>query len=354
MSSWLSSLESRGARLEAEHVRDFGDPRAELVAARDAAVVVDLSHNALVSISGDDATVFLHAQLTNDVKALSEGAAQWTGWCTAKGRLLAAMLLMRMPSVHETHPVERYLAMLPAEIAPGILKRLSMYVLRAKVKLEDASGGFVRMGLAGPAASEILARHFGQVPHALRLIERDGAWCVPLDAERFVLLVAPEGASRLWDALSAQARPAGSEAWEWRSIHAGIPSVVTATQEAFVPQMANFDLIGAVSFRKGCYPGQEIVARTHYRGGLKRRMAVVHLDAAARPVAGESIFSTGFGEQAAGTVVNAAAAPGGGYDALVVAQIEALDRDDLRYGSPAGPALKVVSRPDREPTEAAS
>src|SRR6185437_14813866 len=161
-----------------------------------------------------------------------------------------------------------------------------------------------------------------------------GATCISIDAERFVTLVPMEQAPALWDALAQNARPAGPDAWGWSLIQAGIPTVVAATQEAFVPQMANLDLVGGVSFRKGCYPGQEIVARTQYRGILKRRMARVHLAGDARPLEGESVYSAAFGEQAAGTVANVAAAPGGGFDALVVAQIESLEGGELRWKSP--------------------
>ena len=124
-----------------------------------------------------------------------------------------------------------------------------------------------------------------------------------------------------------------------------MPIITAATQEAFVPQMANFELVGGVSFKKGCYPGQEIVARMQYRGGLKRRMAIAHIDGAERPKPGESVYSAAFGDQAAGTIVNAAPAPEGGFDALVVAQIESLERGDLRWKSPDGPGLEVRSHP---------
>jgi folate-binding protein YgfZ len=312
---------------------------SELAAARDAAIVADLSHNALIAASGDDAGPFLHAQLTNDVQALENGAAQWTGWCSPKGRLLASFLLVRR--------ADRYLLLLPAEIAPAIQKRLSMFVLRSKVKLEDVSGALARIGVAGPRAAESIARQFGEAPAPLRAVDgEDGAFAIGLDANRFVVFAPAERAASIRQALAASAVPAGADAWEWASIRAGIPTVVAATQEAFVPQMANFDLIGAVSFHKGCYPGQEIVARAQYRGGIKRRMALAHLAGGAAPSAGESVYSEGFGDQAAGTIANAAPSPDGGYDALVVAQLESLERDDLHWKSLQGPALKILSRPE--------
>ena len=338
MSSWLQFLEGRGARANAGRVADFGDAKAELAAARDATIVADLSHNALIEVTGDDAASFLHGQLTNDVEALTVGGAQWTGWCSPKGRLIASFLLVRLPG--------RFLLMLPAEIAATTSKRLSMFVLRSKVKIADASGSLERIGVAGTQAREQVAAVLGDAPAPLRAIERDGAIGVALDATRFVLFAPDARAQQIWLALSRSATPAGADAWEWTSIRAGMPTVVAATQEAFVPQMANFDLIGAVSFQKGCYPGQEIVARTHYRGGLKRRMAIAHFDPDAHPAPGESLFSPAFGDQAAGVVANAAPSPEGGFDALVVAQIESLEGDDLRWKSPEGPRIRIVSRPN--------
>lgn len=337
MSSWLSFLASRGARLTAASVADFGEPAAEIAAALQGTILVDLSHNALLSIAGDDAAAFLHAQLTNDVQSLPVGAAQWNGWCTAKGRLLATFLLVRRE--------DGFLLMLPAEIAPGVTKRLAMFVLRSKVKIADISPQQVRMGFAGKSAGVIAARHFGHTPDPMRSVDKDGAACIALDGERFVILAPAEPAPHLWDALSQNARQAGADAWELSLIHAGIPTVTAATQEQFVPQMANFELLGGVSFKKGCYPGQEIVARMQYRGGLKKRMARVHIGGDARPVPGQDVYSAAFGDQSAGTLVNVAPSPEGGFDALVVAQLDALARGDLRWNSPQGAPLEIRAQP---------
>ena len=338
MSSWLQFLEGRGARITGAQAADFGDGAAEIAAARDATIVADLSHHALLDVSGADAGAFLQAQLTNDVHELADDSAHWSGWCSPKGRLVASFLLVRLP--------ERFLLLLSADIAEGVRKRLGMYVLRSKVKIEDASAAYARIGLAGGQAAALVAKQAGRAPDPLRVVRSEGLVTVALDARRFVVLAAPERAPTVWQAFAAGAREAGRGAWDWTSVRAGIPTVVAATQEAFVPQMANFDLIGAVSFRKGCYPGQEIVARTHYRGGLKRRMAIAHVPGDAAPAPGENVYSPAFGaEQAAGIIANAAPAPGGGFDALVVAQIESLERDDLRWQSLQGPELRILSRP---------
>ena len=277
--------------------------------------VAALPHNAVLAISGDDAAAFLHAQFTNDVAALAPGAAQWNGWCSPKGRLLATFLLVR----RETD----YLLMLPAEIAEPVAKRLRMFVLRSKVKIEDITAKIERYGVAGPGAAAIVEPL------------RDRAAVAQVDARRFVVLA---------DAPMLEPT-AGESAWDASLVQAGIPIVVAATQDAFVPQMANFELVGGVNFKKGCYPGQEIVARTQYRGILKRRMALAHLDTAEAPQPGDSLYSSAFGEQAAGQVANAAPAPQGGFDALVVAQVESLKRGDLRWRAPDGPALEMRELP---------
>jgi folate-binding protein YgfZ len=299
-------------------------------------LVADLSHNALLGVTGDDAAAFLHAQFTNDVQALAVGEAQWNGWCSAKGRLLATFLLLR--------EARGFLLMLPAEIAPGVAKRLGMFVLRSKVKIEDVSELHSRIGIAGPGAAALVAQYWRGVPEPMRSVQKDGATCVALEAGRFVAFV-PAAAPAFRELLSSAGERAAADAWEWTSIQAGVPTIVAATQEAFVPQMANFELVGGVSFKKGCYPGQEIVARMQYRGGLKRRMALGHVEGDERPLPGQSVYSGAFADQAAGTIVNAAPAPGGGFDALVVAQLEALARRDLRWKAPDGPPVEIRGHP---------
>jgi folate-binding protein YgfZ len=277
-------------------------------------VLVDLPDNALIAVTGDDATTFLQGQLTNDVAALKVGEAQWTGWCSPKGRLIASFLLVKR--------ADGYLAMLPAELAPAIAKKLSMYVLRSKVKIADVSAQYERAGLVGAGRPDLGSIEVGRNVH---------------------VAIEPAAGSRL-ALLRSASTPGTIQDWTLALIHAGIPTVVAATQDEFVPQMANFDLIGAVSFRKGCYTGQEIVARTQYRGILKKRMAIAHVDGA-MPAPGQSVYSAAFGEQSAGTVANVAPAPGGGYDLLVVAQIEGLREGNLRLGSPDGAPLAIRSHP---------
>ena len=272
----------------------------------------------MLRVTGDDAAAFLHAQFTNDVQALSVDAAQLNGWCTPKGRLVATFLLVRRK--------DEFLVILPAEIAAPIAKRLAMFVLRSRVKIADVSTEYARRGLIDA----------GDAPPPMRVEDRSGAIVVGLGDARALMLAAPA---------NAPAPNAEADAWELASIRAGVPTVTAATQEAFVPQMANFELLGGVSFKKGCYPGQEIVARMQYRGGLKRRMARAHIAGTERPQPGDHVYSTAFGDQSAGIIVNAAPAPEGGFDVLVVAQIESLERRDLRWKAPDGAPLDIREHP---------
>jgi len=277
-----------------------------------------LTRYGLLAVTGADARDFLHAQLTNDIEQLGADRAALAGWCTAKGRLLATFLVIPSP--------DGFLLQVARDLAPLVTKRLSMFVLRSKVKIADAGARYDRYGIAGPGAAD----------RARAVAQGEGALAVQIGPDLSVALVPPGG--------PRPAPLASPEAWTLALIHAGIPTVVAATQEEFVPQMANFDLIGGVSFRKGCYTGQEIVARTQYRGILKKRMALAHVEGAA-PAPGQSVYSAAFGDQSAGKVVNAAAAPGGGYDFLVVAQIESLRDGDLRLGSPDGAPIAIRSYP---------
>ena len=333
---WQHFLASQGAHIAAGSVTSFGEAAAESAAARDGTVLCDLSHLGLILASGADAPAFLQGQFTNDVAALPDDGVQRNGWCSPKGRLLATFLLWKAR--------QGYLLQMPQALVAPVLKRLSMFVLRSKVTLADASGDWVRMGLAGARAEALAGEICGAaLPAPMASWHGDGMRVIRLDAARFEVVAAPAAAQALWKTLAPHSTRAGAAVWDWLDIRAGIPTVLPATQDAFVPQMANFELIGGVSFKKGCYPGQEIVARTQYRGILKRRMGQAHGDAAAQP--GDKVYSAAFGDQAVGEIANAAAAPEGGFDMLVVAQIESMTGGALRLGAPDGPPLAVTALP---------
>jgi folate-binding protein YgfZ len=293
-----------------------------------------LTHAGLIRARGADAASFLHGQLTQDFAKLDGTQARLAGFCSAKGRLLASFVGWKAEE-------QDVLLACHASVLPATLKRLSMFVLRAQCKLSDASGEVAMWGLAGAPARELL----GEVAVWGKKDVAGGA---------VVRLPDATGVTRaLWAA--TQPPPAAPElpldTWRWLAVHSGIPVIEAATAEQFVPQMVNFELVGGVNFQKGCYPGQEIVARSQYRGTAKRRMFLFDIDAPAQ--AGQEVFHSDDPGQPAGMVVNAAARPGAaGTSALVEVKLAALASGRLHLGSPEGPALAPCPLPYDVPMDA--
>jgi folate-binding protein YgfZ len=299
-----------------------GDPSMQ-------SVLCDLTPLAVLDVGGEDAAKFLQGQLSNDLDALAPGLAQYTSYNSPKGRMLANFVLWREAS--------RYRALLPADIAAPVKKRLSMYVLRSKVTIADASGDTARFGIGGENASRAIAAALGVAPAALATGTSGSATVLALPGPRYVVIAPAADGASLRERLAAHAQPAPFDVWRWLTIRAGVPVVTAATQDQFVAQAANWDLLGGISFRKGCYTGQEIIARMQYLGRLKERLYRFH---SGEPVAaGARLYSVAFGDQPAGTVVDAAPAPSGGHDLLAVVQIAAVDAGDLRIGAPDGAQL---------------
>lgn len=296
----------------------------------------DLSHLGLLQLGGADAYTFLQGQVTNDVKQLSaSNTAHYSGYCTPKGRLLALFLAF-------SHHDQIYLQM-PAELTAAVAKRLKMYVMRSKVEIQDASESTIKLGLSGPKASELLNSFFSKVPQAdyeLVALENGAVLKLPSKHGRFEIFTDVSNAQKLWSTLSSQVTVADAAHWEWLEIQAGVPDVVTATQEEFVPQMLNLDLIGGINFKKGCYTGQEIVARTHYLGSIKRRTYLAHVNHPIAPKAGDNILNAA--NELIGKVVRSAASPNGGYDLLAEIRCENINTTQLLLD---GSALEIQQLP---------
>jgi len=291
----------------------------------------------LVRFSGDDAQTFLHAQLSCDVATLTQGASTYGAYCTPKGRALASFLLWRSG--------EGYFMQLPSSLREPIQKQLTKFILRAKVKVANVTDDFALIGVAGPEASALVLKATGLAPNTANSVEHaSGITVIRLDEDRYEIAVPRNKAAAVMETIAAGAEKTRPESWDLLDIRAGIPVITPATQEAFVPQMVNLDVIGGVSFDKGCYPGQEIVARMHYRGTLKQRMYLAHVDGPEQPQPGEKVYSAAFGEQACGTIVNATQSPAGGFDALAVIQT-ASRKDGVHWKSQDGPALQFLPLP---------
>lgn len=310
-----------------------------LAAARDAAVVCDLTPLSVLAVSGADAEPFLQGQLSCDVKALAPRACAYGSFNSPKGRMLANFVLWREPAESGG-----FALLLPDDLAEAVAKRLRMYVLRSKVAITDVSAATRRFGLGGPAAASALRALTDAVPAPFETRRIDAATVLALPGPRFVLVAPLPSADALRARLAGVAMAAAFAVWRWLTIRAGVPVISAATQDMFVAQAANWDLLGGIDFRKGCYTGQEIIARTHYLGRLKERTLAFHADTP-EAAPGDRVYSRAFDDQACGTVVNAAPAPGGGCDLLVVLQLAAAERGDARLRSPNGPALVPLALP---------
>ena len=303
-------------------------------------MLVGLTQFGLLEFSGADAQGFLHAQLSCDVRSLEPGHARYGSYNTPKGRMLASFLLWRTASA--------FYMQLARDLRESIRKRLSMYILRSQVRVADVTDEYAMLGIAGEQWEAVLGPLFERIPAApLTLAAAQDATLLRLDASRLEIITSPSRARELGDQIGRSVEPADAAAWDWLDIRAGIPFITGPTQEQFVPQMANLDLIGGVSFNKGCYPGQEIVARMHYLGRLKQRMYLANVPSAAAPQPGDKVFSAKLGDQASGTIVNSAPAPGGGHDVLAVIQIESAQSEPLHWQSRDGPTLKLMDLPYR-------
>ncbi|NML63502.1 folate-binding protein YgfZ [Massilia sp. RP-1-19] len=298
----------------------------------------------LIAVTGDDAASFLHGQLTNDVEHLGNAEARLAAYCSPKGRMLASFLMWRN--------AESVFLQVPSELRAALQKRLSMFVLRAKARLSDVSAdtaNSVTLGIGGANGQAALQQVLGALPaapytridHALGTVIR---LADAFGAPRYQWLSSPETARELLPTLRSTLAFGGSDAWRLSEIHAGIPQITLKTQEQFVPQMVNYELIGGVNFKKGCYPGQEIVARSQYLGKLKRRTALASIDSI-DAAAGDEVFDVADPDQPCGMIVNAAPNGVGGVDALVELKLAALEQGEIRLGSASGAPLRFKPMP---------
>lgn len=291
--------------------------------------VCALEHLGVIRVHGEDAAKFIHGQLTNDFLLLDTAHARLAAFCSSKGRMQASFIAFKTAS-------DEILLICSKDLLPATLKRLSMFVMRAKAKLVDASVDYSLFGLAGPSTLSNQA-----VAHEPWLrFEAAGGYAItlyPAGAVSRQLLVLPNGV------IAPNGPDLATDLWAWGEIHSGIATVAQPTFEAFVPQMLNYESVGGVNFKKGCYPGQEVVARSQFRGTLKRRAFIVRSQGPM--AAGDEIFASDDDTQPVGLVVQTAKSPHGGWDAIVSMQISAAAGATLHLGTATRADLHVLPLP---------
>ena len=285
-------------------------------------VLCDLSHLGLLEISGADAVTFLQGQVTNDVKLLAGTNAHYTAYCNPKGRMLALFLAF----AHYDH----LHLQLNRDLLEPIMKRLKMYVMRSKVEIKDVSDSIIKFGVNGSHATSILALIFSNIPNQdYELVSLDNGAILKLPSVnndgRFEIFTDAINAPLVWDALKNNCKVVKKPYWDWLEIQVGIPDITLATQEQFVPQMLNLDSLNGINFKKGCYTGQEIVARTHYLGTVKRRTYLTEIALEAKP--GDKVSDATQNE--VGQIVRVAPNLTGSFDVLAELRIDAVAAGEL-------------------------
>ena len=279
-------------------------------------MLFDLSDQGLIKVSGEDAESFLQNQLTNDIRNVTETTHQASAWCSPKGRIIANFqIFMRDDS---------YFLTVSADLIEHVIKKLRMYVMMSKVTVEDVSESVIHFGYVGDLKTII-----GDVPNTpnqtiqynnlsiLRLADNEPRYEIFGDISNI------SDAKQLWDQCATDAIAVNNNGWNYLNIAAGIPSINEASSEAWIPQMVNYIAIGGVDFKKGCYPGQEVVARLNYLGKTKRRMYRLKISTKQLPAIGDTIASTS--DKAAGKILNAAINPDGSIEALAIMKIAETD-----------------------------
>lgn len=298
-------------------------------------LVCRLEHLSLIRVTGTDAREFLQGQLSNTITTVSPLRAQLSSYNSAKGRVLAVLRVFEF--------ADALYLQLPRSLLDATLKRLRMFVLRSKVALEDASDALPGMGLHGPGAERLLAGLRYRAPRKLDdTVPFDGGTLIRINAAepRFMLHAAPAHLDDFMAAADGKVIKAESGQWRLLDIRAGIPTVFPETQDMFVAQMLNLDTLNAIDFKKGCYTGQEIIARIHYLGKLKRRMHRATTTVAdTKP--GMPLY-TDNGEESVGNVVDSAVDQNNLTQLLAVIQTNAAAESGLRLGSRNGPSVRII------------
>ena len=336
---WQNFLTQYGAIITNGRVIDF-DTEHKAAQSKDSNIICDLSHYAVLAVQGEDAVEFLQGQFTNDVTKVDDQHSQLNAYCNNKGRMLANF---RVFSSQGTIFIT-----LPQEMSDTVLGRLQQYVLRAQVAMGDVSDSLLRIGVYGEQATAALEAHLGALPASSDdVVQYDNAIVICCAGKhQFELYATPQHMPEHWQALSTAASAVGADYWELLNIRAGIPVITAATSEAFVPQMTNLELINGVSFTKGCYTGQEIVARMHYLGKLKQRMYHINIDSKTVPAAGDTLSAENAkATQEVGAIISAQLSENNQIEALAVIQNSYAREGKLKLGSPDGPDVKLLDLP---------
>lgn len=337
---WKKHLIESGAEFAGDVLVSYGNPDRERRIPPQGDIICDLSHRGLISVSGEDATTFLQNQLTNDITHVTEEKGQLSAWCNPKGRVLATFV------IHKND--DTYYLSLAADLVEFVLKRLRMYVLMSKVVLEDVGQSVICFGASGEHIEKdwgMCCKDKGLPKNDYEVVAADhlSVMRIPGSVPRFEIFGECDQAQELWRKLNVRAALVSAEAWTYQNIAAGIPHISEASMEAWIPQMLNLQIIDGVNFKKGCFPGQEVVARLKYLGKNKRR--IYRMSFATDQMAEvDTVIVTAEKGDDAGKVLNAVINPDGDLEVLAVLKIANAEQS-LCLGEQAGPVGTMLALP---------
>jgi hypothetical protein len=328
---WRTFLEQAGARVADDLDVGFNGAAQDPAIPVPGGFLTDLSQLSVLEITGNDAPEFLNNQFISDIKQLPGNSLHYSAWCNPQGRVIAVFIIYQVE--------QSFYLLLPAGLKHRFMKRLQLYVLRSNVVIRDRSAELVRFGIISSDRID----HLPAVPQASGRTAHTGELTLlRIDAgpPLRVLVTGPVSAMKnLWQSLAIQFPGAGSGLWRYQDIHAGIPWILEPTCELFLPQELNLDITGGLSYLKGCFPGQEVIARIHYRGTVKQRLhrSFVAADVQ-QPAPGDKLYAAG-SDTGAGTIINVAGDGRGGYGILAVADLDSAAAGDLHMAGKSGMSM---------------
>ena len=347
---WKNYLQDKGAELTEDGAFRFNEAATDNQKAMDTDIICDLSQFSTLVVAGEDAVDFMQGQFTNDVQKVDAQNSQLNAFCNNKGRMTANFRLFNYQ--------QNYFFSVRNDLVQTSIEHLQNYILRAQVVIQDVSEQLIHLGVSGDNAKKLLTPFIEISNHEIDGVSFNDDYIAIHVASaqadknpRYEIFCSAEHAKTLWNAINAQAEAVNSSSWDYLNIHAGLPFIDSHSSEEFVPQMVNMDLINGVSFTKGCYTGQEIVARMHYLGKLKKRCYKVFVDSEDKPATGDKLFAENArAGQNTGMIIQAEKNPQAGYDALAV--IQTADTESKLFLNDAdGPAVTVKKLPYSLDTE---
>ncbi len=330
---WHDFLQTQGAVVDNDTVKSFADTEKEREAVLNQSIIADLSQLALIEVSGEDAASFLQGQFSNDIHLVTENQAQLSSYSTPKGRMLAIFRIFLFAG--------KYYLITTKEIKDALIKRLRMFVLMSKVVIEDTGNKLVFFGIHGD-----LCQQLDNIPKENHQVVQQQGYCIIRAENRLLYAGNVEALIPVWTNLVNQGfQPVAYPAWHITDIQQGIPAIYQNTSEMFIPQMLNLDILNGINFKKGCYTGQEVVARLHYLGKQKRKMYLASVETDSPPVPGDELFAENeSSQQGTGNIVDVAQIAANQYLMLVMIQIEALEKK-IHLNNPDGAILTIEQLP---------